>query len=384
MGFYHMSFKNIFKNIILWRLALIVVALLAAIFIPLRSGYTLQAAEFSWSNLAQMWANFDCRHYLSLAEHGYTYFYTQQLYAFFPVYPFFVRSLSSIIGNYLTSGLIISHLSLLFAFYFLYKLIRLDFKEKTAKSVLWLLLLFPTAFLFGTISAESTYLLFVVLSFYLVRQKKLLPAVLIAALASATKFSGIFIWPALILEFWHQSDKSLKKMFKQPSTFLLLFPPLGLIFFMRYQAIHVGNPLAFLETRPDFAPLLVDKITLLYQVFFRYLKMIFTLTPIDPIYFTILLEALVASIFLVLVILAFKKVRSSYAIFALLSYLTPTLTGSFSSMPRFALSIFPAFIVLALLLDGCKKKWVKKTYLIITIILSIISIALYTRGYFVA
>ena len=379
-----MSFKNIFKNIILWRLALVLVALLAILLIPLRSGYTLQTIGFSWPNLAQMWANFNCRHYLSLAEHGYAYFYTQQLYAFFPVYPFLVRSVVSVVGCYLTSGLIVSHVSLLFAFYFLYKLIHLDFKEKTARSVLWLLLLFPTAFLFGTINAESTYLLFVVLSFYLVRQKKLLPAVLIAALASATKFSGIFLWPAFIIEFWYQNDKNLKKMLKQPSTFLLLFPPLGLFFFMRYQAIHVGNPLAFLETRPDFAPRFVEKITLLYQVFFRYLKMIFTLTPIDPMYFTILLEVFIATLFLVLVILVFKKVRSSYAIFALLSYLTPTLTGSFSSMPRFALSIFPAFIVLALLLEKPKRKRVKKIYLIISIILSIISVALYTRGYFIA
>ena len=173
-------------------------------------------------------------------------------------------------------------------------------------------------------------------------------------------------------------------MLKQPKTFLLLFPPLGLFLFMRFQAINAGNPLAFIETRPDFAPRFVEKITLLYQVFFRYLKMIFTLTPIDPIYFTILLEVLIATLFLVLVIWAFKKVRSSYAIFALLSYLTPTLTGSFSSMPRFALSIFPAFIVLALFLEKTKKKWLRKTYYIISIILSIISVALYTRGYFIA
>lgn len=379
-----MSFKNIFKNIVLWRIVLVLVALVAALFIPLRSGYTLQTVEFSWSNLIQMWANFDCRHYLSLAEHGYAHFYTHQLYAFFPVYPFLVRTLTSITGCYLTSGLIISHLSLLFALYFLYKLIRLDFKEKTTKNVFWLLLLFPTSFLFGTVGAESTYLLLIVLSFYLVRQKKLLPAVLIAALASATKFSGIFLWPALVVEFWHQNDKSFRKMFKNPSTFLLLFPPLGLFFFMRHQALSVGNPLAFLMARPDFAPRFVEKITLIYQVFFRYLKMIFTLTPIDPMYFTILLEVIVATLLLVLVILAFKKVRLSYAIFALLSYLAPTFTGSFSSMPRFALSIFPAFIVLALFLEKPKRKRLKKIYLIISIILSIISVALYTRGYFIA
>jgi len=153
---------------------------------------------------------------------------------------------------------------------------------------------------------------------------------------------------------------------------------------MRFQAINAGNPLAFVVARPDFAPRFAEKITLLYQVFFRYLKMIFTLTPVDPMYFTILLEAFAGVLLLVLVILASKKVRSSYAIFALLSYLTPTLTGSFSSMPRFALSIFPAFIVLALLLEKTKKKGLRKAYYIISIVLSIVSIALYTRGYFIA
>jgi len=379
-----MSFKNIFKHFLLWRIALIAVALLAAFFIPLRLEYTSQTIDFTRSNLLYMWANFDCRHYLSLAERGYSYFYTQQLYSFFPVYPYLVRQLTPLFQSYLSSGLFISNVSFFFALYFLYKLVCLDLKPSTSRWVIFLLLLFPTSFLLGTVDAESTYLLLVVLSFYLMRKKKPLPAVLLAALASATKFSGLFLWPALAIELWHQQGKNLKKMIRQPESLLLLVPPLGLLFYLRFQALHTGNPLAFLVNRPDFAPRFTTKITLLYQVFFRYFKMIFSLGPLDPVYFTVILEVFIGALFLILIILAFKKLRASYAVFALLSYLVPTLTGSFSSMPRFALSIFPAFMVLALVLDKTKRKWLKQAYLIISITLALASIALYTRGYFIA
>lgn len=379
-----MFFKRIFKPFLIWRTLLFLVAVLAAFLIPLRSGYTLQTENFSWSNLAQMWANFDCRHYLSLAEHGYSFFYTEQLFSFFPFYPFLVRTLTSITGCYLASGLIISHLAFILGLYFLYRLINLDFKKKTTQNVLLLLLVFPTSFLFTTLNAESVYFLLVILTFYLARKKQLLPAAILAALASVTKFSGIFLWPALIVEFWHHSNKSLRKLVRRPSSLFLLLPPLGLFFYVRYLALQVGNPLAFLLSRPDFAPRFTAKITLIYQVFFRYLKMIFTLSPADPIYFTIILEILVGALFLILIILSLKKVRFSYFVFSLLSYLVPTLTGSFSSMPRFVLPLFPAFIILALIMEKSKKKWLKPAYIIISLILAVISVALYTRGYFVA
>ena len=103
---------------------------------------------------------------------------------------------------------------------------------------------------------------------------------------------------------------------------------------------------------------------------------------ISPLYLTVLFEFVVGILFLILTVLAFRKLRRSYAIFMLLSYLAPTLTGTFAGLPRYVLTIFPGFILLSLWY-GSQKPLVKRIYLAINIIAAAILIALFTRGYFI-
>ena len=375
--------KNI-KYFILWRFSLLLIAILAIFFVPLRSGYTLQTVKFSWSNLATMWANFDGLHYLSLAENGYKNLYSTSQYAFFPVYPYLVKTFS-FLGSYLTSALVISHLSLIIGIYLFYKLILLDFSKETASRAVFLLLIFPTAFFFASVNSESVFFLLMVLVFYLARKKLFLPAAIIALLASATRFVGIFLWPALIIELYQSNKNNIKKFLSDPRSILMLLPPLGLLSFMRFQFFHTGNWISFITSQPSFgANRVVNKLILLHQVFYRYFKMLTLLNPFaDPIYFTVALELIITTLFLILVFHSFKKTRLSYAVFATLSLLIPTLTGTFSSMPRYVLTIFPAFIVLAIFFNKWPKK-LQNIYILVSVILTIISVTLYTRGYFVA
>src|SRR5258708_1463259 len=90
---------------------------------------------------------------------------------------------------------------------------------------------------------------------------------------------------------------------------------------------------------------------LLPQVIYRY---VFKILPHVTYYyfpnvFTTYLEFIIGILFLVLIIYGFWKLRISYSIYALLVYLVPTLAGSFSSMPRYVLVVFPVFILVALL-----------------------------------
>jgi len=165
----------------------------------------------------------------------------------------------------------------------------------------------------------------------------------------------------------------------------MLLPPLGLLSYMRFQFLHTGSWITFITSQPSFgANRVVNKLILLHQVLYRYFKMLTSLSPFaDPIYFTVILELVVSVLFLGLVLHTFKKTRLSYAIFALLSYLIPTLTGTFSSMPRYVITIFPAFIVLALFFNNWSKRN-QTLYILVSVLLSIISVALYTRGYFIA
>jgi hypothetical protein len=77
------------------------------------------------------------------------------------------------------------------------------------------------------------------------------------------------------------------------------------------------------------------------------------------------------------------KINWAYLVFAWGAYVLPTLTGNFSSMPRYILVCFPLFIYVSLLLEKKPRAW-RFFYLTISLIFLIINLALFTQGYWVA
>ncbi|EKD53003.1 MAG: hypothetical protein ACD_61C00186G0040 [uncultured bacterium] len=376
-----MSLKEIFKLVLGWRLLIVLIALPAMFLLSPRTRFTNLTEKPSVSNIFSMWSNFDGLHYLDLAQYGYGYQHkTDMDYAFFPVYPWSVRTFNYF-GNYLASGLFVSHVSLILALYFLYKLVLLDFKPKIAKSTIYLLLLFPTAFFFGSVYTESLFLLLVILTFYLLRRQHFFLACLLAAIASATRITGFFLWPSIIYEYWLMYGKDFRKSVNLSAIWLLL-PPLGLFSFMRFQYLKTGDPLFFFHIQSVFGGRTVDKLILLHQVFFRYFKMLI-FTDWDPLYFTVVMELLSALLIITILIFFFKRIRFSYWLFVLLSFALPTFSGTFMSMPRFTLVLFPVFMVMAYWLEK-QHPFVKYGLYAVCTVLSILSIIFFTRGYFVA
>jgi hypothetical protein len=64
-------------------------------------------------------------------------------------------------------------------------------------------------------------------------------------------------------------------------------------------------------------------------------------------------------------------------------YLIPTLSGSFSSLPRYVLVLFPGFILMAVWLSK-KSRWLQTAVLLILFLALGIATALFARGYWVA
>jgi hypothetical protein len=293
-----------------------------------RLRYTNISDKPALGNIFSMWSNFDGVKYLSIAEHGYNYERKSITdYAIFPVFPWTIRS-ANIFGSFLTSGLILPLLFFALALYFLYKLILLDFKPKTAKLAIYLILIFPTAFFFGSVYSESLFLLLLVLSFYSARRKNFFFACAFAALASATRITGIFLWPAIVYEFW-LANKNNPKKFMNPDTLWLILPPLGLLSFMRFQFLKTGDPFLFISLHANVLVQPVEKLILIHQVYFRYFKMLIFTDHMDPLFFTIVLELICASMVLSVLIFSFKKIRFSYWLFSVLSFILPTFTGTF-------------------------------------------------------
>jgi len=151
---------------------------------------------------------------------------------------------------------------------------------------------------------------------------------------------------------------------------------------MRFLQIQFGDPFMFFHVQPYFgAGREGDKLILLYQVFWRYFKMLWTVQKLSFTYFVVVLEFLVGLGFLALLFLGYRKrVCFSYLVFAFFSYLTPTLTGSFSSMPRYALTLFPCFITLGL----TENKIIRYLLLVISFLLLIVCTILFSQGYWIA
>lgn len=265
--------------------------------------------------------------------------------------------------------------------YFLYQLILLDEKKVVARKTLMLLLAFPTAFYFGSVYTESLFLLLVVSSFYALRRGFDKEAIVLAAFASATRIIGIFMLPALLYEKYLQLKQQgqEKKIIKYGP---FIFSGTGLLLYMYYLGVTFSDPVYFLNAQPAFgAQRSTHELILLYQVIFRYFKMFVSVDISSLLYYTITQEFVISIVFAGLLVLAwFKGVRKSYLLFAAPAYLLPTLTGTFSSMPRYVLVLFPAFMVLAKIIPN---RWFNLVLAIFALFLGINTL-LFTRGYWIA
>lgn len=372
------SFSFILLAFVFWQLALILLAPISSKLLPARdrflynNGSKISSSIFFWNR-----ANFDGNNYLIVSRNGYN---VSQL-VIFPLYPKLISFLSPLFaGNSLFASLFISNFSFLISIFILYKLIKLDFSENVARNTILYLILFPTSFFFGMTYTEGVFFLLLIGSFYSARKGNWLVACILGGIASYTRLIGIIIFPALIFECFEQTKgKSILEKIKKFLPTLLVFA--GLLVYMRFLSVNFNDPLKFLHVQPFFeAERTSGKLILIYQVFYRYLKMIVT-TKYDPLYFTVWLELVSALGFTVLLITAFvKKMRLSYLVFSVLGYIVPTLTGTFSSLPRYVLVLFPCFICLGLITN----KIVKTFLTVIFFLLFLISASFFYRGYWIS
>ena len=384
------EFKYLLFFFIVWRLTLFV-------FVGFADRLSLQRnflggglENYLKVPLFWTWANFDGEHYLSIAQRG----YGQGEQAFFPFYPLLTKILAlpfdSGLASFTLSGLIISNLSFLIALVGIYRLIRLDFPEKVTRATILLILLFPASFYFGSVYTESLFLALVAWSFYFARKKNWLPAAILAAISTATRFIGILLLPVLLIEMfgWNKlKDVIVRRPLRGSPLKVawLLIVPLGLIFYMFYLKVSTGDPLAFIHTLSGFGEQRSTTPIILPQVFYRYFfKILPNLTySYFPVVFTTFLELAVAMLFSILSIISFFKIRLSYAIYLTLGFLIPTLSGSFSSLPRYVIVLFPGFLLMAIYFLKLNRVLQIVLLSILFILLGLAS-AFFIRGYWVA
>ena len=377
-----MKLVNIIKLVIGWRLLLVVVATVAMWLVPFSHDFNLGSLPNNWLNPFTTWANFDGELYLTLAADGYL--KVHYLQAFFPLYPILISIIHKFTNlSYYLSGLGLGNLAFIAAVLVLYKLIRLDLSQKTSRLTLFALLTFPTAFYLGSVYSESVFLLLTVGAFWFARKHAWFWAAVAAALASATRVSGIFVAFAVIIEFVQSHRFRPKLIWQNPQVVWLAITPLGLIAYMLFLNQHYGDPFYFAHVQSFFgAQRTTEKLILLHQVFYRYAKMMIFVDHGTLTFLVAFLE-LIGAVFFIGLILKTYKLRLSYFIYGTCSFILPTLTGTFSSLPRYSLVIFPAFIILAQWLEKRGAGFRRFYWAAMVILLSVLTM-LFVQGHFVA
>lgn len=374
-----MTTKRLLFYLLSWRIGLFIVAFISPLILPsFGNRFPYKEIYLSSTGLPHfLWSfgNFDGVHYLTIAIHSYS---AQYIQAFFPFYPLVVGFLGSLFDQqYLLVGITVSTIAFFIGLILFKKLIEIDFSQSTMLWSLVLLLLFPTAFYFGAVYTEGLFFLLTIASFYFARRGKWVIAGMCGGLASATRFGGIFLLPALIVEWWLQ-NRTRKKEIK--SLLLLSFVPLGLLGYMFYLNIKFNDPLLFFHALPNFGTGRQGGIILLPQVFWRYLKIFFSVDWQSLVFFSALTEFLTTIFFSILVFVSFVKTRLSYALFSALILISPTVTGTLTSMPRYVLLCLSAFMTLGML----RSKKLKIVLCLIFLCLLLINMILFCQGYWVA
>lgn len=375
-----MTHRFIVWTLIFWQLIVIATTLISVRYLPLRDKFfggmelagVLDPNPFLRNPVLYSRANFDGISYINIAR-GTRIGVSQQ--AYFPLYTILISIFGPVFKNHNFAGVFISLVSFVIGIFIFKKLISLDYSEAVSRWVYLSLLFFPTSFYFGSIYTEGLFFLLAVLTFYFARTGRWWLAGLVGALASYTRITGIILFPALLIESLYHSQ------FKKSLPILLI--PLGLTLFMWQSFRSAGDPLAFLHVQSIFAQGRSDNLILIPQVFWRYLKIFLSFNSADPLFYTILLEFLTSVVFFLLSLFSFFRLRLSYSIYNILCFILPTLTGTFTSMPRYVLECFPAFLLIGLLLSKTRPVY-RYVYLSVSILLGIFYLSLFVRGFWVS
>ncbi len=381
---HNLNFKKILVIFLFFKALDFTIIYIAHYSIPYLGFFSYKRELFSYNVtfLLTNLANFDGIHYLNIARTGYVQF--EQ--AFFPLFPLAIRFLGIILGkNYLVVGIIISNVAFLVSLYLFFLILK---EIKLSKSIIFwsliFLLSFPTSFFFGAVYSESMFLALFLGSTYSLMKGRLIPAMLFAALASLTRLIGIFIiipFVAILI------DKNMLKNLKY-SLPIILSPIAGLLAYALYLWKTSGDPLFFINSQPAFGANRSTHIVLLPQVLYRYIH-IFSKMKRQFIYFiagfeffSFIIRFSVTTLYLYTLLKKkpYNLFLISLSIFSFINLILPSLTGTLSSTPRYALLSPVLFIAFA----QVKKDIYKVTIFLIFTIFHIILLAFFSQGYFVS
>jgi Gpi18-like mannosyltransferase len=349
------------------RLAIIVIAELAAVIIGQRAGSHVQESSHI---LLAVWGRWDAVHYLNIATQGYQ---GTEL-AFFPLYPLLIRIVGALAGNHLVAGLLISNATFFFGLLFLYKLLEHEYDRAVARRAIFYVSIFPTSVYFTAVYTESLFFMLTVASFYYMRARIWWVAGILGLFAALTRVEGVLLLVPFLFEWWSAERQMTPRALYDLAAGALI--PLGLAIYMAYLWVLRADPLYFLHVQSHwnrhFAPPWVSLGNAFWKLAHSTDPHLVANQSLEIAFTLLMIGVLVAG---------WHSLRPSYIAYMALSILVPMSTSNLMSMPRFALVLFPMFAILA---RWGERPWVNNVILAFSLPLLGLFTVLFADWYWVA
>jgi hypothetical protein len=293
--------------------------------------------------------HYDAGWYLQIASHGYE--PGDPSGAFFPLYPLLVRVVGLALGgHWLAGAVVVSNVALLLSLVLLQHLTARELAPQFARPVVVLLLCSPMAFFLYAPYSESLFLALSLACLMLVRSGRWPAAGAAAALASATRSTGLALGAAMAVEAVHQAGWRVRS--REQLTRLARTLP--------WAALSVGGILAYFlywQGKGDWH----EPTRLLTTAFGREHstpwatlwhgghQLVSTFTQSEWLPFN--LESLLGFIALGLAVVVLRRYPPAYSAFVLVGMVMPLLlvipARPLTSIARYDLPLFPLFWALA-------------------------------------
>jgi hypothetical protein len=321
--------------------------------------------------------------YKLIAEEGYG--YADANAAFWPLFPWLMRLGNDVTGAAPeTVGWVIANLSFIGALILLYWLVSLDFDTKVAKRTLWAIALFPTSLFFSAVYTESLFLMLAVGALLAARRQHWWVAGIAGALAALTRSYGVLLLVPFAVLLWQQFGFNVRRLL--PRAIPAALPALGPAFFGWHLEQERGNWRHFIHVqsqwwRTDAKPwetfnCAINGCELPLKVYPATTSQMKPIQPADwgwiraaidnphwsyitsePFRLRVAnsdtLELVSTILFLVIALIGLRLLPLYLSAFLIpglvIPLFNPSIVHPLMSMPRFGLTLFPIFIVIALL-----------------------------------
>jgi len=316
-----------------------------------------------------IWSRWDAVHYLQIAQNGYTSFGDDKfLIVYFPLYPTLIAIFQVFFRDFWLSAFIVSALATVALALVFRELVKLDYSEKTAQLAILFLFIFPTSYFLHIPYTESLFLALTVGSFLAARKKMWFAAGALGAAACLTRINGLILILALAFEVWEDFRQT--RRFEREWLFLLMIPA-GFGIYLMLNYFVTGNPFMYMTYQQEH--------------WYRYLRFpwegiweaamrINKPTPTEAMMNGVQ-ELLFVGIGLVATVVGWRYLRNSYRVWMAANWLLFVSTSFVSSVPRYTLTLFPLFILMA---RTARKSWALK---LVYIVWSILFLGLFSTQF---